>query len=111
VDDLVAFLRQCLAEDERIARELGELDYADEGGLGSIGGWPLMDYLKRFGSTRVLAEVEAKRLILDQIEPWLHVEDEYDGVETTLRAEGTELLCHLAQPYAGWPGWREEWRA
>jgi hypothetical protein len=66
----------------------------------------------------LLAEVAAKRRILDEIV------DEVNGLDFSvdqdrrvgIRDEATEpyvgdqLVRLLAQPYAGRPGWREEWQ-
>lgn len=84
-DDLVAFLRARLDEDER-----------------DPGGW---------SPARVLAEVDAKRRILAE-HPWRHEPDWPSGRQC--RQCATEHPCTtlrlLALPYAGHPDYREEWR-
>jgi hypothetical protein len=113
MDDLVAFVRQQLDarmaqldEDERVARNAKR-----------------MRMLANFADpNRVLAEVEqgraeveAKRRILDE-------HDSYGGYGERCQtcrdpnddlAAGAPLPCPtvrlLALPYAGRPGWREEW--
>lgn len=72
------------------------------------------EHIARWDPARVLAEIAAKRAILDSItsrldhrEPdggWEDADAETDGM-----ASGTLHL--LAQPYAGHEGWREEWAA
>jgi hypothetical protein len=102
VDELVAFLRRCLDEDERaIERMRSTPMHGVESGAEE-------DYL--MFADRAPAEVKAKRAILDEIEGWCEVEDEYDPVETSFRAEAEPMLRLLAQPYAGHEGWRDEWR-
>lgn len=124
VDELVAFVRQQLAEDERVAREVTELARFDEwDAAGSrvddeIGrsNWEVVgiarppsvpaakaisQHIARWDPARVLAEVEAKRRILDLHAPLA----DYKG-----RVQ-CETVSLLAQPYAGRDGWREEWRA
>lgn len=108
---LVAFLRERLAEDERAARDAaqnpdylkGEKHVARSVPLG--GGRystyrtrrsPHPEIVTRFDSARVLAEVAAKRRILDRIVP-----------RTDL---GDSLLRLLALPYAEHPDYRPEWR-
>jgi hypothetical protein len=94
VDDLVAFVRQHLDEDERVVNgSCLHIDDCNGSGFGD-----------RFDDDRLLAEVEAKRRILDLCAP--EVDDGTSG------ARIARLTIHmLAQPYAGREGWREEWRA
>jgi hypothetical protein len=98
VDELMTWLRQQLDGDERDAqRYLTEV-------LGTR--------LERDACFR-LADIEAKRRILDHIawrlDPnkpdggWESADAETDGMAST-------VLIALAQPYAGLAGWREERR-
>jgi hypothetical protein len=57
-------------------------------------------HIARWDPARVLAEVEAKRKILSMYEDY-----------TAERRHLGPVIWALAQPYAGRPGWREEWRA
>lgn len=140
--ELVAFVRTCLDDDERVAREadpgpwevgstFGARDNrvyvreAGDPGIDTIGTCIIAGqvanktrfrenavHIARWDPARVLAEVEAKRRILDDHEPLANGAcnrcGDYGGTEhqqwpcTTIRA--------LAQPYAGRDGWREEWR-
>jgi hypothetical protein len=108
VDELVAFVRRCLDEDERVVRQM----MAEPGGFyleaetDSVNIMTVGAYVYRWPPKRVLAEVEAKRsriglldLLLGTSEPG---DDAADIASTLLRIE--------AQPYAGQPGWREEWQ-
>lgn len=62
------------------------------------------EHIARWDPARVLAEVETKRALLEEtIRPYL-------GAETTAARVAVVALRLLAQPYAGRPGWREEWR-
>jgi hypothetical protein len=154
MSDLVAFVRVCLDEDERVARaakpgpwsHLSPYDEDDgdgdaEGGVydshGNIFVYPEGSvtrfdarHIARHDPARVLAEVAAKRAILELHdgehqcrelvtgvyphdwpsaapwgsagEAWRHASSEhFEGPCPTLRL--------LAQPYAGREGWREEW--
>ena len=79
------------------------------------------EHITRWDPARVLeevkvgrAEVEAKRRILDEIASRLSDPDrEYAWLSADAETDGmaTSTLLALAQPYAGQPGWREEWRA
>lgn len=107
MNGLVAFLGACLDEDERIARQLDDYDeYGNDLTVGQCMGYPCERYLA-IGRGRVLAEVEAKRRILD-----LHAEIPGDGINYTLaeqyRAE--EVLQLLALPFSDRPGFDESWR-
>ena len=111
MDELVAFVRRCLDDDERVARQV----MAEPGGfylesetedtnIMTIGA-----HVYRWTPKRVLAEVAAKRRILDLHRPDAH------GYCPTCDDNTTEAPCLtvslLAQPFAGREGWREEWRA
>lgn len=136
MDDLVAFLRAREAERESKAQaalrfhpapwrldptvqtnlEVGRwvADANDEGVLVANGDSPAKFFADN-DPQFVLADVEAKRQIIDL------VLDDKDGVACANRlVEGEydddmqlpeRLLKLLALPYAGRPGWREEWRA
>jgi hypothetical protein len=131
VDELSAFLRARLDDDERVAREatvgpwrwgpsLGKITWALAGPDIPYGGFVLgtsdagcpskfdAEHIARWDPARVLAEVQAKRAILDRI---AEAEAACTGPDT-IEIDGfvaRDLVCLLAQPYAGHPGWREEW--
>lgn len=133
MDDLVAFLRACLEEDERVATaaaarsrppwSFGEfsVDGADPGPLvadadgdavAEINRWgldvmpsELGEHIARWDPSRVLAEVEAKRGILD----WYPRMASISGSGGVLA--GLDLAVqHLAQPFSDRPGFKDEWR-
>lgn len=107
-DGLVAFLRARLDEDQRTAAGLvnaarvvgAKPDFYGAGGPAAEAFWA------RFDPSRLLADIDAKRAILD-----LHV----DRAECTRCAwfDGELYPCdtlkHLAQPYAGHEHYRKEW--
>jgi hypothetical protein len=129
VDELIAWLRHQLDKDERDAPDIHERNCAVDQYKGFYDecdcGWP----------KRVLAEIEAKRRILDLHSPQAtgYVDGVYMHGETgELQCEHCAEQCHsrsglgceqpdapwpcptvrlVAQPYAGQPGWREEWQA
>ncbi len=153
VDELVAFVHTCLDDDERVARAAegagverwtasdGALCVAGAGGSGyfATGPWgsgindDTAEHIARWDPPRVLAEVEAKRRILDLHvgahdcpemvtgtypadwppdapwgkagQPWAH-----PSVEHFEDGQPCPTVRLLAQPYAGRDGWREEWR-
>lgn len=120
-DELVAWLRQQLDDDERMARAAAdngaEWRYSDSGiypsnksrhpGALVVGGYGYLDeaygeHIARHDPARVLADVDAKRRILDQCaDVWAH-----DRVE----AFAEDVLRLLALAYADRPGYRGEWR-
>jgi hypothetical protein len=71
------------------------------------------EHIARWDPARVLAEVEAKRRILDWCEARLHDAEDFPS-EEQYQLAGTDawlnLLRPLAQPYAGQDGWQEEWQ-
>jgi hypothetical protein len=112
-DDLVAFVKRCLDEDERVARE-GErywhgirIESATE---------VEEDHVRRWDPARVLAEVEAKRRILDLYEGACAEVRSFVTADQRAAARVAQfqleaVITAFAQPYAGHEGWREEWQA
>ena len=105
MDDLVTWLRAQLDEDERVARGVeGErwyFDFIEDG---------KREYEDRFGPARALAEVAAKRAIVDDYvmwDGWAEFPNETGGM-----ASGLETAVeYLAAVYSDRAGYREEWRA
>ncbi len=124
MDDLLAFLAARLDESgQRMRRLLAEVQHADLACkdpklLGRvIPGWSLWPEVEQALVER-LAEVAAKRAVLDAYAEAEHLQrvgwdnDEPSKYEYMAREEALEKVVRLlAQPYAGRPGWREEWRA
>jgi hypothetical protein len=146
VDDLITFLRQQLDEDERVARAADPGPWAvipcesETAAIGHTSGPHPMpcvvhrdeygdgikvadaEHIARWDPARVLAEVEVKRCILDEI---LRYEAKIDsewgcchsaeaiaaGQCPETKPSDIPAIRLLAQPYAGRDGWREEWRA
>lgn len=128
-DDLIAFLRAQLDDDERVALAVqpdmpapweaygSELDagvVAEDGGIIRDGDGGMRhataEHIARWDPDRVLAEVEAKRRVLNMWTEW-HATAENGTFHGGRRDTLMEVIENLAQPYAGRPGWREEWRA
>lgn len=154
VDELVAFVRQQLDADEALARRVAERyvvrnsDRPDDGQPY----WPLpsieatfrgridpdivagLDLIRTYDPARVLAEVEAKRRILDlhigahdctEIHTGVYPDDwpadagwgkagerrAHAANEHFEADQPCPTVRLLAQPYAGRDGWREEWQA
>lgn len=115
VDELIAFVRQQLDEDEGLARTAfaehnDAVDEWHEPWSGTVEIGPHEDdlncndsgvsrHIVNWDPARVLAEVEAKRRILDMYADY-----------TAERRHLAPVIWALAQPYAGREGWREEWR-
>jgi hypothetical protein len=112
-DDLIAFVRARLDEDESVARQMT----AEPGGFyleAETDATNIMTvgaHVYRWSPARVLAEVKAKRQLLECLvgatgkgtsrlvandEPWA--------------IGGDHLVKLLALPYASHPDYREEWR-
>ncbi len=120
-DDILAWLREQADLDERIARSAADWgehwratsdgvypsDESQHPGPFAVGAWDHREdqyaaHIANWDPGRALAEVESKRLLLDVVESDLR-DDETD--ETA-----RYLLRLLVLPYAGRPGFREEWR-
>lgn len=113
MDDLVVWLRAQLDEVERRTRKLlahvqrTTLTLKDPRHLGKwMPGWHDWPDVEQM-CVEWLAEVEAKRRIIDVCEPD-HRFGEASGDDTTELA--TETLRLLALPSADRPGYRVEWR-
>jgi hypothetical protein len=113
MSEMITWLRQQLDDDERVARaaKAEPWNFYSDGHYGAVA-----EFLNRWDPTdpaRVLAEVEAKRRILDE-----HAPDDADLERKYCTRCGdwptVEWPCPtvrlLAQPYAGRDGWRDEWR-
>jgi hypothetical protein len=61
-------------------------------------------HIAAWDPARVLAEVKAKRAILDDCA-------EYDGSEMATDGLSVRVVEAMAQPYAGRDGWQHEWSA
>ena len=57
-------------------------------------------HIGRWSPARVLAECEAKRRIVEGMQPYCPIDD----------ISAPEVLGYLATPYADHPDYREEWR-
>lgn len=143
-DELVAWLREQVAEDERVAQAAGGLRWIrgeDSGWTGSFviedqagvevagpgyeGGGVRSEeqaaHIARHDPARVLAEVAAKRRILELHLPWTGEQND-DGrycstcVGYPINSSGhigvawpCPTVRLLASVYRGRPGWRSEW--
>lgn len=131
MDDLIAFVRAQLDADERVAQAAGGAWTALEispahvtweilraGGVVAEAAKPDAQHIALWDPARALAEIEAKRQILE-----LHSggdfpadPDELGGYSWTAHCTrcGEPAPCAevrlLALPYVGRDGWREDWR-
>jgi hypothetical protein len=148
MDDLLAFVRAQLDADVQVALAVFRSRVRADGSkimsidppgfpdlpVAEVIDTPTAEHIARWSGQRVLAEVEAKRRILDlhigahdctEIhtgvypddwpadagwgkagERWAHAANEHFEAD-----QPCPTVRLLAQPYAGRDGWREEWRA
>jgi hypothetical protein len=119
MEELVAFLRARLDEDERIARLNTRRINPRRGEWALVGNevrddanvlvvrhtWPNEgEHIARWDPARVLAEVEARRRILEEWGKQSDDDDQYAYLA------GPIIPQLLALPYADHPDYREEWR-
>lgn len=112
VDEQLAFVRTCLDDDERVAR-------AATAHLDAVRSFveiqtPEVEadkaHMTRWDPERALAEVEAKRRILDAYEQTARFADAPAHVQPPEELQAWETAVRLlAQAFAGSEGWREEW--
>jgi hypothetical protein len=107
VDDLVAFLRARLDEDELTMREANTSPEMLTGIPRSYADAPVALHIARFGNPdRVLAEVEAKRELLRFAEA---IRDFAPTFTTGVAAKLEDVLRLFARAYADHPDYRPEW--
>jgi hypothetical protein len=139
MDDLIAFVRAQLDDDERVARtatsgpwvakRADDSVYAVETSIvmgGHDGGWYIVpaqveggegiepgdaQHIARWEPARVLAEVDARRVLLARLEGLLLYATSPNYAHSGIEAWATDTLKQVAQPYRGRSGWREEWQA
>lgn len=141
MSELITWLRAQLDEDERVACEATNGPWAamrqrpDRAvycvqAAGALNGIPAMaishredaEHIARHDPARVLAEVAAKRALIERGDTLFCECDQGDSPPADPETGWTVELPHhfdctayriaqvLAQPYAGREGWRDEWR-
>jgi hypothetical protein len=109
VDELLAFVRRCLDDDERVARAAMLALDGDRRMHGDVH-WAWEKLVKQCDP---VADIKAKRAILDRYEDALarQQDPEYSQIAAHVQAEEYEdwIIPTMAQPFAGREGWREEW--
>ncbi|MEU7857708.1 DUF6221 family protein [Nonomuraea sp. NPDC049141] len=117
MNELIAFLRARLHEDERGARAASPVSWPsnaeEDEGAASSGDQARATaaYLARYAPARVLQEIEAKRRILDELVGFV-AEAEFLPVDegNTTKAMAVGVVRLLALPYAGHAAYLEKWR-
>lgn len=119
-DDLTTWLRAQLDDDERVALGVDGLSDDTIGDIALMAGSGAVEFLRHFHLDRVLAEVDAKRRILEEhpTTPAYYALLEHCARCVDPEAGGpdpdAEYPCKtvrlLALPYADRPGYRDEWR-
>jgi hypothetical protein len=104
MDDLVTFLRERLAEDERIATAARSGYFRPEV-LGTFSAVGDMRHVLRHNPARVLADVDAKRRIIGLCDGGAQYPDYEGGYQFAWE----DTLRLLALPYASHPDYRAEW--
>lgn len=120
MDDLVQFLRARLDDDAATATAAGGGPWTDEEGFADVDPWfelptELANHALRHDPTRVLAEVNAKRRMVE-----LHAKGhecstmdqtgEIDPCTWVPAGETCTTLDLLALPYADHPDYKDAWR-
>lgn len=90
-----------------MAQAIEPADWADEDGWIELAN-KISVHARMHDPVQVLREVEAKRRLLLQFE--LRGNSVRRTVQPSTGGVWDDLLRMLAMPYAGWPGYREEWR-
>lgn len=108
MDDLVSFLKARLDVAEQVARaSKGSYWYPDGHSPEAIA------FMNLFDEDAMLADIAAKREILDEYRLWADDDSrDYDQSQTAVdrTAALEEVVKLLAQPYAGHADFRSEWR-
>lgn len=119
MDDLTEWLKQQLDDEAEHARALADLFPAgatwssrgiDVAGVACAETGSHAAHIARWDPDRVLAEVDAKRRILDERDAAdQHAKEDFDRVLEGYADAMDRCVKLLALPYAGRDGWREEW--
>lgn len=113
MSDLAEWLRAQLDEDERVACEAApdpSLRWTDDSADAPPAGWNPLTHIARWDPARVLAEVDAKRRLLNvYLEADNYYRDHRAAPAGELHGLWTAIQL-IAAAYAGHPGYREEWR-
>lgn len=96
---LTEFLLARIAEDEAVAREAMADDRRALYGLANLP-TPTYTHVVSWGPDRVLAECEAKRQIVERMQPFGPIDDLF----------APEIFALLALPYADHPDYLPEWK-
>jgi len=130
MDDLVTWLRARLDEDERVALAaspgpwkpnaehdevlaVDDVTVADGFALSGNQLRATVGHIARWNPARVLAEVDAKRRILDEYEMWADDDDQdYEHAQTAANSAAALLVAVklVALPMAERDGYDESWR-
>lgn len=123
-DDLAAFVRARLDEDERYARAAepcswycdeegnvrADAEYVATGMLGAIEE-AYRVHIVRHDPARVLREVEAKREIVRRCAVWVNEPDQHpNGLVSPRAVLARQNLRDLAAVWSGHPDYRQEWK-
>ncbi|HST86678.1 MAG TPA: DUF6221 family protein [Kineosporiaceae bacterium] len=104
LDPLTIFGGRWMGDDEKLRNVASvELAWVKDGNA---------EHITRWDPARVLAELRAKRAVLDEVEQESRNADERLRSGGHLGYPGAILwrcVCNLAQPYAGREGWQDEW--
>ncbi len=103
-EDLIAWLRAQLDDDEQLARAAAAQIRANPV---TTEGQYVARHIARWDTTRVWDEVEAKRQVVNECAYALG----RSAPRSTLNDFAWTVLRSLTPPYVGRPGWREEWHA
>jgi hypothetical protein len=113
MDDLIAFVRRCLDEDERVIRDAADDYFYSDGHDVTVNRW--FDRWSPDSPDRMLAEIEAKRRHIarwQEVDTLLTNTHDPSAIRNELLSVRRAYILVIqddAQPYAGQPGWREEW--
>lgn len=104
--DLVTWLLAQLDEDEQRAHAAAEpFVHGDRTGMDGLHP-QILSYVRQWVPARVLAEVDAKRRIIELYSGTAQYPDFSGGYDSAAE----DAIKLLAVPYADRPGYRDEWR-
>jgi uncharacterized protein DUF6221 len=106
---LTDFLVSRIAEDEAAARA-AEASEGDVHEIFDRGPETVGDHYRRHGPSRILAECDAKRRIVEHVQGVANNAGDPPSIEPASLPMLTHVLRLLALPYSDHPDYREEWR-
>ena len=123
MDDRIAFVNACMDREEQVAWDCGEYgrwrvssegNVIDDAGRVAVGpldsGVADGEHIAMQDPKHTLDRIESDRTVLVRLEGLLSYATSPNYAHSGIEAWTMDTINQMAQRYAGWDGWCEEWR-